>query len=428
MGKPRLQRETPGAQSATLRSGERGDDALAAPGDDPRMQACVKDAATAPEEGAAPAAVRAGKRIMVCAIGLRGMPGVLGGIETHCENLYPRLARLNRDLDIVVLARAPYAQGESTFQGVRVLPIWSVRHKYLETLLHTLVALFYARFVLKPDIVHLHAVGPGFFTPLARLFGFKTLVTHHSPDYLRPKWGPLGRAFLRAGERLAVRFATRVVCVNAAIRDDLAQRFPSAANRLCMIRNGAPAMDLAGRQGADVLGRLGLTPGNYVLAVGRLEATKGFHDLVEAFKRTERSGVKLAIAGAAYQDDKYSRQLTAEASDRIVFTGFRTGAELHALYHNAGLFVHPSYMESFSLAILEALAAGAPALLSDIPANREFGLEEDAYFRVGDVDALAAKLRAGPAAWRRSARAAAVVQENNWDAIARRYADLLHAM
>ncbi|MBL8548763.1 MAG: glycosyltransferase family 4 protein [Hyphomonadaceae bacterium] len=386
------------------------------------------DGSPTPANDATPAPLRIprmrARRPLVCAIGLRNIPGTMGGIETHCENLYPRLVRCG--YDVVVLARSPYASAQTRkFEGVRVRRLWAFRHKYLETLLHTFVALCFARACLDPDILHLHAIGPGFFAPLSKLMGFKTIVTHHAPDYLRPKWGIVGRAFLRAGEFLAVCFADRVVCVNAAIRDDLVRRFPFAADRIDMIRNGAPEAEPAPAPEA-VLSRLGLATGGYILAVGRLEATKGFHELVAAFERAEPSALKLVIVGSVYKSDRYARELLARASPRILFPGFIKGPDLHALYAGAAVYVHPSHMESFSLAILEALVAGAPVLLSDIPANREFDLEDEAYFPTGDVSALAARLAAGD--WRRSERAAAVIAENNWNTAAGRYANMLASL
>ena len=45
----------------------------------------------------------------ICAIGLRGIPDVMGGIETHCEHLYPRLAHLDEKLEIIVIGRSAHA-------------------------------------------------------------------------------------------------------------------------------------------------------------------------------------------------------------------------------------------------------------------------------------------------------------------------------
>ena len=52
------------------------------------------------------------KRTKVCVIGLRGVPGVMGGIESHCEQIFPRLKRLSAEYDITIIGRRPYVGGE----------------------------------------------------------------------------------------------------------------------------------------------------------------------------------------------------------------------------------------------------------------------------------------------------------------------------
>lgn len=356
----------------------------------------------------------------VCVIGLRGIPNVIGGIETHCENLYPQLCKLDNSLDIIVVARSGYAE-PSEFNGVRIRTVWAPRGKGVETFVHTPLALLYTRLRLHPDVVHLHGVGPGLFAPLARLLGFRTVVTHHAADYERPKWGLAGRTVLRTGERLLAAFANQIVCVNEGLTQRLHERYPRTAGRACTIRNGAPPRPPLTAADPAVFERFGLTRGQYILAVGRLEPTKCFHDLIAAYKRARPAGKKLVIAGATLGDDAYGRALLAEASDQIVFTGFQNAATLRLLYENAALFVLPSSMEGSPLAALEAMAADAPILLSDAPANAEFRLEPHQYFPVGDIAALTAVLSRENYAEFRSARSAAILRESSWGEIARKH-------
>lgn len=356
----------------------------------------------------------------VCVIGLRGIPDVMGGIETHCQNLYPRLARLDRSLDIIVLARHGYAQ-RVHYDGVRVQPLWAPRAKGVETFVHTPLALLYARLFLHPDVVHLHGVGPGLFAPLSRLLGFRTVATHHAADYERPKWGPLGRGILQAGERLLAAFADQIVCVNDGITRSLRRRYPRTRLRAQTIRNGAPPPPSSHLADQEVFERFHLSRGKYILAVGRLEPTKGFHDLIEAFNKARPAGRQLVIVGAAMGDDAYSHGLLKNQTEDVVFTGFQNAATLRLLYENAALFVLPSSLEGSPLVAFEALAAGAPVLLSDAEANAEIGLERRLYFPVGDVTALAKALSQPDYSIYRSDRAAAILHENDWDEIARKH-------
>lgn len=356
----------------------------------------------------------------ICVIGLRGIPDVMGGIETHCQNLYPRLARLDEQLDITVIARSGYAQS-GVYDGVRVKALWAPKRKGLETFVHTPLALVYARLCLHPHVVHLHGVGPNLFAPMARLLGFRTVATHHAADYERPKWGPVGRRVLRAGERLLAGFADQIVCVNDSITRSLRARYPRTRDCAQTIHNGAPTRPSTRTADGDVFERFGLKPGHYILAVGRLEPTKGFHDLIAAFKRARPRGKQLVIVGDTLGDDAYGQSLLRHRSKDIVFAGFQKAATLRLLYENAALFVLPSSLEGSPLVAFEAMAAGSPIVLSDADANLEIGLEPHLYFPVGNVEALTAVLRREDYGAYRSARAAAILRENDWDEIARKH-------
>lgn len=359
----------------------------------------------------------------ICAIGLRGIPDVMGGVETHCEQLYPRLARLDATFHITVVGRSGYAR-PGKFGNVRVISLWAPRRKALETLIHTPLALFYARLFLHPHVVHLHAIGPGFFAPLARLLGFRVLATHHAADYDRPKWGRFGRWFLKTGESMIARFANDVVCVSGAIEAGLAAEYPARKDRYVTIRNGVPPAT-ASVASDNILEQLGVNPRGYVLAVGRLDATKGFHELVQAFRKAAPEGLKLVIAGGGPEGDRYAAELATQASPDIILAGALRAAQVRTLYANAALFVHPSHLEGFALVVLEAIAADTPLLISRIPPHLELSLDPACYFEAGAVDQLAARLSEGNFDRLRTRRRSEILAEGNWDQIAERHHAIL---
>ena len=174
-----------------------------------------------------------GKSIRIVAFGLRALEGVDGGIETHARELYARLAALG--YDIIVLTRARYDAGTVLPRaGYRTQPLWAPPGKGFEAAIHTLVCVAYCALVLRPDVVHVHGVGPGICAALLRLAGLRVVLTHHGHDYDAAKWGWLARRLLRVAENLGVRFADEVICVSDDIRGGIAAL--NARSRT--IRNG----------------------------------------------------------------------------------------------------------------------------------------------------------------------------------------------
>ena len=332
----------------------------------------------------------------ICAVGLRGLPGVMGGIEQGAERRYPRMLAQHPDLEIWVLGRKPYLPGgRQVYKGINVVPLWSWRNRHFEALLHTLLAILYARFVIRPDILHVHAIGPGLLCPLARSLGMSVVLTHHGTDYDRQKWGRIAKMVLRLGEAAGIAYSNYTIVVGRSLSEDIRRRFPKYSDRIKYIPNGAPerSVNEAGRIGEDDgPSRFGLAPGDYILAVGRLVPEKGFQDLIRAFNVADLQ-TKLVIVGGADHPDSFVCELQKNASDSIIFTGFLSGELLHSLQRQAALFVHPSYHEGLPNAVLEAISAGLPILLSDIEPHRDIGLPERCYFPTGDLKTLAMKLR-----------------------------------
>ena len=77
--------------------------------------------------------------------------------------------------------------------------------------------------------------------------------------------------------------------------------------------------------------------------------------------------------------------------DRVQFGGQVSQRDLPRWYHKADLYISPSHIDGSSVSLMEALACGLPALVSDIPANREWVSEgvNGWLFPDGNADILA---------------------------------------
>lgn len=347
----------------------------------------------------------------VCVTGLRGFPDVMGGIESHCEELLPRIAALAPEQPIVVLGRAPYLrERRQTWRGVEIIGLRCPQSKHFETILSTFFAIFAAK-RRGAEVVHIHAIGPAILAPLARMLGLRVVVTHHGTDYDRAKWGRFAKAVLRLGEQAALGWADRIVAISPSLAEQLRLAFPHKASAIHYIPNGAPEL-FAGGDPNEILSGLGIGDAPFLLAVGRLVPEKGLHDLIAAH-RASGTEYKLVIVGGADHDSPYARDLVAEAGPDVIFAGVQSRNVLATLYRRAAMFVMPSYHEGLPIAALEAASEGAAMVLSDIPANRDIGLPAANYFPVGNVDRLATMLAADPASLR--ADASAVRTRFSWD-------------
>jgi len=334
--------------------------------------------------------------LRIVVTGLRGMPGIMGGVESHCDELLPRIKALRPQADIIVLGRTPYVSAQAVdFAGITVKGVRTIRSSSLEAITGTLSAIVHARF-LGADLLHIHAIGPAIGAPFARLLGMRVIVTHHGADYNRGKWGRFAKTMLRLGEAAALRFARIVICVSPSLRAKLAQTYPRAQAELTYIPNGVPSAGAESDTAADdranaVLAEHGMVRGKFLLAVGRLVPEKGFDTLIEAVRRLPAE-TRLLIVGGSEHRSAYADRLLELADDHIRFAGALPRAVVHRLYAAASTFVLPSLHEGLPISALEAARFGAPVLLSDIDANLDLGLSPKNYFPVGDANALMERL------------------------------------
>jgi glycosyltransferase involved in cell wall biosynthesis len=321
--------------------------------------------------------------------GTRGIPNILGGIETHCEELFPLIA--GKGFDVTLIRRKRYANDTLTeYKGVKLVDISAPLKKVFEAIIHTTKAIWMAKFKLHADVLHIHAVGPASLVPFARLLGLKVVFTHHGPDYNRKKWGKIARFALRLGERLGVRYANEVIVISNVINDLIKKKYNRTDAHV--IYNGVSAPVFISQQ--DYLNELGIRSQQYLFAMGRFVPEKNFHQLITAFASIPQDKIQLVLAGDADFEDTYSKKLKKLADQNgVVLPGFVKGEKLQTLLTHAQAFVLPSSHEGLPISLLEAMSYRLPVVVSDILANKEVGLDENVYFRVGDEAQLTAHLK-----------------------------------
>ena len=318
----------------------------------------------------------------IAVIGTRGFPGIQGGVEVHSYHLYTHMD----DVHVRLYRRRAYLteQSAQTFPNIEYVDLPSTRIKGFEAVWHTLLSVLHI-LLHRPDVVHIHNIGPGLFAPLIRLMGLPVVLTYHSPNYEHDKWRAPARWLLSQCEKISLHFSNRVIFVNKYQMEKC-----GALDKSVFIPNGIDVVTRS--ESTTFLDQHGIKLGEYLLAVGRLTPEKGLEYLVEAANRLPRV-TQVVIAGASDHNSAYRKTLEQlDVNNKVIFTGFTSGEDLRQLYSHARCFVLPSVNEGFPMVLLEAMAYGLPILCSDIPGTRQVYLPEKDYFKVKNVDSLFAAI------------------------------------
>lgn len=200
-----------------------------------------------------------------------------------------------------------------------------------------------------------------------------------------------------------VRQADRVLAVSEATAQDAVRLLGVPEARLAVTGGGVSDDFSPPESRSAALAALrALRPGigdEFVLYTGGMDYRKNVGGLLQAYAalpQSLRERYELVLVGRLGSDDPrgpFGRQAeTLGVSDRVVFTGFVSDAELVALYQACSLFVFPSLYEGFGLPVVEALACGAPALAGRNSSLVELVDQEEAFFDAAEPMSIQAAL------------------------------------
>jgi glycosyltransferase involved in cell wall biosynthesis len=356
----------------------------------------------------------------IAILGTRGIPASYGGFETFAEHLSTRLVA--RGHDVTVYGRAHYVSPRQLeFHGVKLKVLPTIRHKYLDTVVHTLLSAVHAMFG-KFDAVLICNAANSPFVPLLRLTGTPVAINVDGLEHQRKKWNWLGRRYYLLAEKLSTILPNITITDAQVIHDYYRNRY-NAPSR--MIAYGS---EVERRPDREAVRKWRAEPNRYVLYVSRLEPENNAHLVIEAFKKV-RTAYRLLIVGDApyareYIDDLKER---ARGDKRIVFTGFVFGQDYRALQQNAYCYVHATEVGGTHPALLEAMGYGNCVLTLATPENLEVvGSAGISYEDEADlVDKLQRVLRDGSTVQSYRHRAQDRVQRSyHWEGVVDRYEQL----
>ncbi len=286
----------------------------------------------------------------------------IGGLEVHVGHVSRRLAQLGHQVEVLTQAapalprvateagaavrRFPVVLGGQTYPFAPGLWVYLVRH---------------AR---EYDVIHVHSYHATSAIPAALARSRKVIFTPHylgggrstAAQLMHRPYRPIGRYILRRSDG--------IVCTTTAEAAMLARDFPGSFQKIRIIPNGIDSDAIASAAAYSC-------PGPVILYAGRLDAYKNVHLVVEAMRFLDEE-VRLVIAGAGPAAAPLAKLADdLNVSPRVRFAGSVPPPEVYSWFRTADVFVTMSARESFGMSVLEAYAAGASLVVSDIAPHRE---------------------------------------------------------
>ena len=243
---------------------------------------------------------------------------------------------------------------------------------------------------VQPDVVHAGSVQTAAFLTAAA--GFHPLVSM--------SWGSdlLKDADRSRAWRWATQFTLRrtdVLVGDCQAVADRAAEFGFPRERMVLFPWGVDLTRFSPGEAQAQGARMGWEDAFVLLSLRAWEPLYGVDVVVRAFCRAAREvpELRLVLLGGGSQAAELRRLLEqAGMSERVWFGGQVSNTHLADFYRLADVYVSAAYSDGSSVSLMEALACGRPAVVTDIPSNAEWVQtgEHGWRFPAGDAEALAA--------------------------------------
>jgi glycosyltransferase involved in cell wall biosynthesis len=351
--------------------------------------------------------------------GTRGIPARYGGFETFAEELARRL--VVRGHQVTVYCRQRYS--DSHYLGASLVYLPTVRHKYLDTLVHTALSTGHL-FFHRPDAALYCNAANAVLTWMPRAAGVPVALNVDGLERNRKKWNILGRWWYQASEWLSTFCPNEIVTDAVEIERYYRERYRRSST---MIPYGAACETVPETSEID---RLGLHPARYFLYVSRLEPENNALLVREAFEKVS-TDLRLALIGDAPYAAGYIRRVRDTSDPRIIMPGAVYGEGYRQLGSHCYAYIHATEVGGTHPALIENMGRGALTLYLDTPENAEVAGGAGLPFthdNLPDVLQRAATMPDHERSRYSEAARQRVRERYSWDAVTDAYEALLQKM
>jgi glycosyltransferase involved in cell wall biosynthesis len=314
-------------------------------------------------------------------VDLLSYTGTKGGMETYARELYSRLGELDDDFEYVGLASSELMTlDRSWFPGKIHDSGISGENRFIWAYGEMFATSRWAK-KLGVDLIHCPALLGPIHSSMPTVISMHDLLYFSHPQYMTTG---LYTEPVKWMERRAAKNATRILTISSQSASDIEKYlgFPNDRIDLVPLAGTATAPSNRGSHAAAA--------GPLVLATGNRRPHKNWEGLVRALALVDPAiRPRLVVTGSHGADPLAPVVAELGLEKWVDLKSWISASEMAELYEEATVLAMPSFCDGFSLPALEAMMAGIPVMMSDIPVYREVGGDAVLYFDPTRLESIA---------------------------------------
>ncbi|OBQ03562.1 MAG: hypothetical protein AN482_18940 [Anabaena sp. LE011-02] len=218
------------------------------------------------------------------------------------------------------------------------------------------------------DIIHVHLFPSQLYTPIIssilNLKAYLVTTEHSTHNSRRDIW------YGRLIDKFSYNYYRKIICISLGASESLLRSQPQLSEKIVVIYNGIEIKRYS-------LSSISYPKGKtlVILSVGRLVIPKNHETAIRALSKIYTHNFEYWIVGSGVLEPhlkKLVNELNLEY--KVKFLGFRE--DIPELLNQADIFLTTSYWEGFGIAVVEAMAASLPVVVSNVSGLREVVLED----------------------------------------------------
>lgn len=307
----------------------------------------------------------------------------VGGVETQVLSIIQRLNRERYNVTLCCIKESGELGEKAAASGIKTISL-----NLMDSNKFSLYIPWKIYRAVKENNIHIlwtHQYVANLYGRLASLFVKVPVAPTFHVLYDNPK---LHRSILN---NLLSYKTDLMVSVSNAVAADMVRFDRVNPEKIKVIYNGIDENAFSSGLSKQEARKIFNLPPDGIIAgsIGRLSEQKGHRYLIAAVSKLKNACVAIAGEGPLMEELK---SLSDSLKVKCIFTGKVGPEKIPAFLSALDVFCFPSLWEGFGIAIVEAMAAGLPVIVSDIPPHREVVGDAGVFVPPGNADALAEAL------------------------------------